>query len=954
MKKIFKGIVSAGICATFALTGLVGCGGGKTIESAHRDPETEPLNLAIGAADGNFNPLFYTSANDGTLANLTQVSLMTTNAKGELSYGEDYPTVALDYKETYYDASGNVIGTGDGRDISGTGDTNGSTTYEYVIKNGIKFSDGVNLTVMDVLFNFYVYLDPLYSGSATIYSTKIQGLQAYRQQDPNASDEQDESLTPYYVAAQQRIQDLIDWCNDDYSGTPTEQMKEDLKTVRKLYKEELETDWNNLSTAWEDTYKDYYFTTAWQAFYFAEGVVENQKYTNEYLNTEYRYFDANGNGQKDDGEKYLTEFEPVFNNSEPLSSNPENAGNRQMSDLARELTNDMNEAVTDAAVNAFMQANPGYTKEEATLKLQGEAAVQYVLESRAGLEGDAFISTGISYILQYCATASNAFDEFVRDERSQGDTTSELTVKTISGITVRRASTFNGKSLGEEHDIVTIRIKGVDPKAKWNFSLAITPMHYYSSTELTAAAMADYQAYLNANVSGTTHTLTNFGVQYKNADFMNDVLAASSKTKLPVGAGPYKACSYNMNGETVTGGNFHYNKKAYYERNTYFTTLGSGVENAKIKYVTYREMSDDKIIAALKAGEIDYGTPIAKAANLSEVNYGNLKYTTYQTGGYGYVGINPKSEKLRSVYVRQAIMYAFDTTSIINYYGNDLVNLINRPMSLTSWASPENDDYIPVGKSAPSRYYEMTNDVLNGKTEVEFIRDLVAKSGTYRYNGEKIVDSSGNQLEITFTIAGETTDHPSYTMFLRAEEFLERCGFKINVEHSALALQKLTTGDLEVWAAAWSSSIDPDPYQLYSMYSNATSTKNWYKSGIEQDAGTNSKNLAYEYKIATELTERIEEGRNTLIQTDRRNIYSWSSTTQKVSDVGEENMQSVLDKLCALDLIMELAVEFPTYQRNELCVYNASVIDETTIRLGSEASHNMGPIDELWKVGYRA
>ncbi|MGN0805431.1 MAG: ABC transporter substrate-binding protein [Candidatus Coproplasma sp.] len=949
MKKIFKGLVCAGVCASFAMTGLIGgCG----IESAHRDSETSPLNLAIGAVDGNFNPLFYTSANDGTIASLTQVSLMTADANGDLAYGENYPTVALDYKETYYsDVAGtNVIGTGDGKTITGSSSSSGSTSYEFVIKNGIKFSDGVDLTVMDVLFNLYVYLDPLYSGSSTIYSTKIQGLQAYRQQDPNAEESASEDLTAYYARANQRILNLINWSNDEYVGTPTDEMKKDLETVKRLYKQELETDWNNLSTTWEDTYKDYRFTSAWQAFYFAEALVNKQYYINSTYNRAERFYDVNGNGERDEGEKYLTEFDPVFGESEPLTINPDDAGDREMSSLAADLTNEINEAVTEQKINEFLSANRGYEREDAILELQGEYAVSYVLENRAGI-GDS-MGTGVEYILQYCATAANVFDEFVMDERSKDVPTGELTVKTISGITVSRSSTFNGKDLGEEHDILKIMINGVDPKAKWNFSLAITPMHYYSDDAHTAAAMADYNDGKLYN-----NTASHFGVEYKNADFMNNVLAASSKTNLPVGAGPYKACSYKMNGEQVTGGSFHYNKKAYYERNEYFTTLGSGIENAKIKYVTYREMSDDKIVSALKAGEIDYGTPIAKAANQKEVNYGNLKQTTYQTGGYGYVGINPKSEKLRSVYVRQAIMYAFDTSSITEYYGQELVSLINRPMSVTSWASPENPVNISDSYPQPTRYYEMTPEVLGDKSEEEFIRELVGKSGTYSYDEDsgKIVDNSnGVQLELTFTIAGESTDHPSYNMFIAAKQFLERCGFKINVEHSALALQKLTTGDLEVWAAAWSSAIDPDPYQIYSMYSNASSTKNWYKQGIEMDGGSDTYNLGYEYKIAMQLTEMIEQGREQLNQADRIITYSRSLTNKKLYQTveGSTEFYDVLSKLCCLDLIMELAVEFPTYQRNELCVYNASVLDDSTMRIKG-ASFNMGPIDELWKVGYR-
>ena len=39
----------------------------------------------------------------------------------------------------------------------------GRTEYEFLIKKDIKFSDGTTLTIKDVLFNMYVYLDPAYT-----------------------------------------------------------------------------------------------------------------------------------------------------------------------------------------------------------------------------------------------------------------------------------------------------------------------------------------------------------------------------------------------------------------------------------------------------------------------------------------------------------------------------------------------------------------------------------------------------------------------------------------------------------------------------------------------------------------------------------------------------------------------------------------------------------------------
>lgn len=78
-------------------------------------------------------------------------------------------------KITYGDSEGVV--TKDLQIITeGTENKDQTTTYYFVLKNNVKFSNGSALTIKDVLFNLYVYLDPAYTGSSTIYSTDIVGL----------------------------------------------------------------------------------------------------------------------------------------------------------------------------------------------------------------------------------------------------------------------------------------------------------------------------------------------------------------------------------------------------------------------------------------------------------------------------------------------------------------------------------------------------------------------------------------------------------------------------------------------------------------------------------------------------------------------------------------------------------------------------------------------------------
>ena len=181
----------------------------------------------------------------------------------------------------------------------------------------------------------------------------------------------------------------------------------------------------------------------------------------------------------------------------------------------------------------------------------------------------------------------------------------------------------------------------------------------------------------------------------------------------------------------------------------------------------------------------------------------------------------------------------------------------------------------------------------------------------------------GSTLKLSFTIAGETTEHPAYRMFCNTRDRLNQLGFDINVKTSVTALQQLATGNLAVWAAAWSSAIDPDPYQVYHKDSRATSVLNWNYRNILN----NESEWTYEAPIINDLSELIESGRQTNLENERTAIYH-----------------------DCLDMIMSLYIEFPLYQRRDLCVYNTEVIDANS--LVKEPSFTIGLFDKLWEIDY--
>ncbi|MDY0010616.1 MAG: ABC transporter substrate-binding protein [Candidatus Izemoplasmatales bacterium] len=137
--------------------------------------DTYTLLLQSSTMDGIFSPYFYSSAYDGDVVGLVNVGLLSMDQTGAVVASDYYPSVANGYSIYYTDNSTTLAPKEEFVD----GDF---VVYEMVIKNGAKFSDGTVIDADDVLYNYYVYLDPAYSGSSTLYTLPILGLGDYRTQ----------------------------------------------------------------------------------------------------------------------------------------------------------------------------------------------------------------------------------------------------------------------------------------------------------------------------------------------------------------------------------------------------------------------------------------------------------------------------------------------------------------------------------------------------------------------------------------------------------------------------------------------------------------------------------------------------------------------------------------------------------------------------------------------------
>ncbi len=755
--------------------------------------------------DGLFNPFFATSGNDSTIVSMTQIGMLTTgyeNGDVTVAYGDNEAVVVKDMS---------IVRNED----------NDTTVYTFVIKNGIQFSDGQPLTIEDVLFNMYVYLDPVYTGSSTMYSTDIKGLQSYRTQQEGDNSNADDVLTEAASGrAGNRINELINLYQQvgkttsgysadyatmvdainkaslskgyreavsaDPASVTNAQLLADYELTLKLFKEELERDYASAKESLNvEPYKSRpEFANEVFCFMFLEG----------YVHVEYAK-DANGKEDKTKIEKMTLQY------NESVVKDKESAINYVYN---QKVENELNVILT-----AWATAT--------------ELRTQYTAQAK-------------EVILREGAVDGNLRIENIEGIKSLGHNTN-MTSVTIGDKTYTVAQEHNEDGTpknAEEYDVLEITINGVDPKAIWNFAFAVAPQHYYAP--------------------GYTVDIENnkFGVDYASFAFMRDVIQSTRNIKVPMGAGAYKATDRN-NSDNPKEDAFFADNVVYFKRNDNFL-----MGQPKIEKIRYRVVSAANAISALKEGSVHYISPQYTQYNIDQLNAmesSGIKQLNTDQLGYGYIGIN--AGKIPDINLRRAIMCAMDTSLALSYYSVGTAENIYWPMSMVSWAYPKDE----LGN--PDRLNEHDYPSINYTKEsaMEKIQHYMEEAG---------VSAGDSKLKIKFTIAGaDLIDHPTYQTFRAAAELLNEMGWDIQVVPDTQALTKLTTGSLAVWAAAWGSTVDPDMYQVYHKNSTATSVLAWgYREILANPAAYKEEN-----DILNKLSAVIDEARETDDREVRTELY---------------------------------------------------------------------------------
>ncbi|MCR4956399.1 MAG: ABC transporter substrate-binding protein [Lachnospiraceae bacterium] len=160
------------------ITGMTACG--KKADEEGEKKEKEPVqverdSLIIGHSNFGyeFSPFKPDLQSDQDVVDMTQVYLMTTDREGKIVKN------GIDGAERKYNGAKYEYYGPAKLDWSVDEKTN-TTTYEIELREDITFSDGEPVTADDVIFTYYVLLDPSYNGSWTLNSYNIVGLDDYQ------------------------------------------------------------------------------------------------------------------------------------------------------------------------------------------------------------------------------------------------------------------------------------------------------------------------------------------------------------------------------------------------------------------------------------------------------------------------------------------------------------------------------------------------------------------------------------------------------------------------------------------------------------------------------------------------------------------------------------------------------------------------------------------------------
>ncbi|SQB60516.1 oligopeptide/dipeptide ABC transporter oligopeptide/dipeptide-binding protein [Clostridium perfringens] len=296
--------------------------------------------------------------------------------------------------------------------------------------------------------------------------------------------------------------------------------------------------------------------------------------------------------------------------------------------------------------------------------------------------------------------------------------------------------------------------------------------------------------------------------------------AVKDKLLEPVGSGAYKFVHFKPGQEVK------FEKNADYWKG-----------EPKIPYIVMKVTNAQTLLQELMAGTVDIDRVGAKPENIDPLKQaGFLNLDLYMKNGYGYMGLNYGSDKVKDPKVRQALLYGLNREGLMQSYYQGYGQVYNSHILPTSWA------YNP--------------DVPKYEYNPEKAKELLDEAGWKDTNGNGVRDKDGVELELQWlTYTGSKYVDALIPI---VQQSWEQIGVKVTPElmEFGTMMDKVNNREYDIFNGAWNLSIDPDPSGIFA---------------ISQDVPGGFNNIGWRNEEADKL---LKEGKGTTNQEERKKAYA--------------------------------------------------------------------------------
>ena len=296
--------------------------------------------------------------------------------------------------------------------------------------------------------------------------------------------------------------------------------------------------------------------------------------------------------------------------------------------------------------------------------------------------------------------------------------------------------------------------------------------------------------------------------------------AVKDKLLEPVGSGAYKFVHFKPGQEVKFEKNPDYWKG-----------------EPKIPYIVMKVTNAQTLLQELMAGTVDIDRVGAKPENIDPLKQaGFLNLDLYMKNGYGYIGLNYVSDKVKDPKLRQALLYGLNREGFMQSYYQGYGQVYNSHILPTSWA------YNP--------------DVPKYEYNPEKANQLLDEAGWKDTNGNGVRDKDGVELELQWlTYTGSKYVDALIPI---VQQSWEQIGVKVTPElmEFGTMMDKVNNREYDIFNGAWNLSIDPDPSGIFA---------------ISQDVPGGFNNIGWRNEEADKL---LKEGKGTTNQEERKKAYA--------------------------------------------------------------------------------